>query len=108
MGAVLARLKGVFLLSVIAVLALWYWRTEGPLLAVLSMGAGVWLFFATCAEFARKVRLFDGDFAGLGGRMRRLPRAAYGMSLAHLGMAICIFGFVGSSAWKQDATVFRQ
>ena len=106
MGAVLARLKGVFLLSVIAVLALWYWRTEGPLLAVLSMGAGVWLFFATCAEFGRKVRLFDGDFAGLGGRMRRLPRAAYGMSLAHLGMAICIFGFVGSSAWKQDATVF--
>lgn len=105
-SAVLARLRGVFVLSVIAVVALWYWRGGEAILAVLSMGAGVWLFCATCAELARKLRLFDAPMDGLAGRMSRLPRASYGMSLAHLGLAICIFGFVGSSAWKQDVSIF--
>jgi cytochrome c-type biogenesis protein CcmF len=28
------------------------------------------------------------------------------MTLAHLGLAVCIFGFVGSSAWKSEEILF--
>src|SRR5699024_8087565 len=35
-------------------------------------------------------------------RARGLPRAAYGMSLAHAGLAIAMAGMIGSSAWQQE------
>lgn len=30
------------------------------------------------------------------------------MTLAHLGLAVCILGFVGSSAWKEDVVIFAE
>ena len=41
----------------------------------------------------------------IGESLRRaltLPRAAYGMSIAHTGMALLIVGVSGASAWKQE------
>jgi cytochrome c-type biogenesis protein CcmF len=39
-------------------------------------------------------------------RAKNLPRAAHGMTLAHMGLAVAILGFVGSSAWKSEEIVF--
>ena len=35
-----------------------------------------------------------------------LPRAAYGMTLAHSGLAVVMFGMIGSSAWKSEEVRF--
>jgi cytochrome c-type biogenesis protein CcmF len=40
--------------------------------------------------------------AGALGRLRRLPRSAWGMSLAHAGLAIAVLGMTASNAWRQE------
>lgn len=53
-----------------------------------------------------RIRLFDVPFNDAMRRARNLPRAAHGMSMAHLGVAVLMFGFIGSSAWKSEEVVF--
>jgi len=84
-----------------AVIALWI-KFDGPILAPLGLFAGVWLMVGTAIEFMERVRLFEGDRARILSRARHTPRAAYGMSLAHLGLAIAVIGMTGAAAWKTE------
>ncbi|WP_303977750.1 heme lyase CcmF/NrfE family subunit [Dongia mobilis] len=71
-------------------------------LAAAGIGLGAWMLAATFTEWAERIRLFR---IGLGASLRRavhLPRAAYGMSLAHAGLAVAIIGITASSAWKSE------
>jgi cytochrome c-type biogenesis protein CcmF len=99
LGAAIGRLK-LALVAAIACAALgWYWHRGGPLLAPLGAALAGWMFIGAASEFAGRTRLFA---TGSIGRLRRLPRAAWGMTLAHAGMAIAILGMTASSAWKQE------
>ena len=82
-------------------IALWI-RFDGPLLAPLALAAAVWLLVGTAIEWMERVKLFRGPWRAVLGRARHLPRAAYGMSLAHAGLAIAIIGMTGSAAWKSE------
>jgi len=106
LGGVLQRLRFVAGLSVLATLVIWYLTEGGPVLAYVSILLGFWLFLATLREWAMRIRLFDVPFGEAMRRARNLPRASYGMTLAHAGLAVVIFGFVGSSAWKSEQVVF--
>ena len=71
-------------------------------LAAAGIGIGVWLLTATFLEWTKRISLFR---IGLGASLRRafgLPRAAYGMTLAHAGLAIAIIGITAASAWKSE------
>ncbi len=103
---VLQRLWGLLLLSFAAAAIVWYLTTGGPLLAVLSLAMAFWLFLATLREWAGRIRLFEAPFDESVRRARGLPRASYGMTIAHLGLAVAMFGFIGSSAWKSEQVVF--
>ncbi len=96
---VLARLKLALAAAILASILGWWLNRGGPLLALLGAALAGWLFVAAASEFAGRARLFT---AGALGRLRRLPRAAYGMTFAHAGLAIAILGMTGSSAWKQE------
>ncbi len=87
-------------------LIIWYIQEGGPLLAYFSILLAVWLLFATLREWAMRVRLFDVPFADAMRRARNLPRASHGMTMAHAGLALAMFGFIGSSAWKTEEVVF--
>ena len=84
-----------------AIIAIWI-KTDGPLLAPLGLFAGVWLLTGTAIEFMERIRLFDRDAARILTRIRHTPRAAYGMSLAHVGLAIAVIGMTGAAAWKTE------
>ncbi|PIB23992.1 c-type cytochrome biogenesis protein CcmF [Amylibacter kogurei] len=103
---VLTRLKWVAGISILAMIGVWYWTTKGPALGVLSIGAAVWLLLATMMEWSKRVKLFQEPFGASLRRARNLPRASHGMTLAHAGLAVCILGFVGSSAWKEEVVTF--
>ncbi len=103
---VLERLRVVAALSIFATLAIWYVTQGGPVLGYLAIMLAFWLFAATLREWAMRVRLFESSFAEVRRRARNLPRAAYGMTVAHAGLAIAIFGFVGSSVWKSEEIIF--
>lgn len=72
-------------------------------LAAVGFGLAVWLLVATLVELAERVKLFRAPLAESGRRFARLPRAAFGMTLAHAGMAFIIAGVTASSAYKQES-----
>ncbi len=75
---------------------------DGPGLAPLAMGLAAWLAAGTIAEWAGRIKLFAIPVPESWRRLKGLPRAASGMTLAHLGLAIMIVGITGSSAWRTE------
>jgi len=73
------------------------------LFAAAGFGLAGWLIVGTLVEWAERVKLFRAPLAESGRRARRLPRAAWGMTLAHAGMGLIIMGVTASSAWKEEA-----
>jgi cytochrome c-type biogenesis protein CcmF len=97
----LSRLSFAALITVVIAGLTWWIRSGGPLLAILGIALGSWLLFGTLAEVAGRIGLFRSPRDSLR-RARALPRSAWGMTLAHAGLAVAIFGMTGSSAWKQE------
>ena len=102
---VLARLKWVGVIVLLAILITAWVANGGPLLAVISMGIAVWLIGATLQDWGRRVKLFQ---AGAWARVKRQPRASHGMTLAHLGLGVVMVGAIGASAWKSDTVSFAE
>ena len=77
---------------------------QGVRLADLGGAAGLamaaWLATATISEWLERVH---PRRAGAFARIGNLPRAAHGMTVAHLGMAVLIAGVSASQAWKQES-----
>jgi cytochrome c-type biogenesis protein CcmF len=70
--------------------------------AACGLALAAWLFAASVIEWAERVRLFSEPFGNSMRRALRLPRAAWGMTFAHAGMAIVVAGITGSSAWSVE------
>ena len=73
----------------------------GPWGAVVGLSIAAWLFTGVMVEFAGRVRLFR---VPLGQSVRRafaIPRAAWGMTIAHAGVAVLVTGLVGASNWEE-------
>ena len=103
LAGVLSRLKVAIGLTAIVLLATWYFKRGGPILAVPAMGIAVWLLFGTLVEWAERIKLFRAPLGDSWARALRLPRSSYGMTVAHLGMAVALMGMVSSTAWKEEA-----
>jgi cytochrome c-type biogenesis protein CcmF len=73
----------------------------GPVLAVLTLALAGWMVLGSLSEWGERVRLFRVGLAESGRRARHLPRAQYGMTLAHLGLAVTLAG-IAASAWQQE------
>jgi cytochrome c-type biogenesis protein CcmF len=104
----LQRLQAAFFVALGVTVLAWYLHQDGPLLALLGIGLGVWLLAGTAVEAAERVKLFRAPLPETLRRAGSLPRAAWGMTLAHAGLAIVILGITGSSAWKiEEILVMR-
>nr|WP_320409046.1 heme lyase CcmF/NrfE family subunit [Candidatus Endolissoclinum faulkneri] len=73
-----------------------------PIGAVFGMALAVWLMLAVLTEWAKRVRLFRVSLFASLSRARLLPRSAYGMSIAHFGLAVFIFGAVGDNLYSTE------
>jgi cytochrome c-type biogenesis protein CcmF len=70
--------------------------------AACGLALAAWLLTAVIVEWAERIRLFSEPLGGSVRRALRLPRAAWGMTFAHAGMAIVVAGITGSSAWTVE------
>ena len=105
---VLRRLKfvaaGTF---VAAVVTLWA-AFDVSLLAVLGMVLFVWLGLGAIWEWSERVKLFRASPGESWRRARGLPKASYGMTLAHLGVAVMVLGITASETWQSEIqTIMR-
>ena len=92
---------GVIAFAVMAFV--WGIRTGGPVLGIVGAGLAAWLGAGTLIELAARLKLFQAPFGESFRRLRRMPRAAWGMTLAHFGLAIAIAGMTGAGAWKTES-----
>ena len=103
LAGVLGRLKAAVAAAGLAALAVLVLADRGGLLAALGIALAAWLAASVAVEWASRVRLLRAPLAESLGRARALPRAAYGMSLAHLGAAIMVAGITASSSWQVES-----
>src|SRR5438552_3523213 len=102
--AALGRLKFAFLATAAAALATLAATGARSIGAACGLALAAWLFAATLTELAERVRLFADPLGSLR-RALSLPRSAWGMTLAHGGMAVVIAGITGSNAWTEERIV---
>ena len=108
LAGALGRLKFAAVAAVVVLLITLMFADDGPWLAIPAMGLAAWLFFGAASEWAERVKLFRAPFAETRRRAAHLPRSAYGMTLAHMGLAIVMGGIIGASAWKQEDILVMQ
>jgi cytochrome c-type biogenesis protein CcmF len=80
----------------------------GPARAVLGLGLAAWVVAGTLVQFAERIGLFTVPPAQALARAARLPRAAWGMTVAHAGLGVLVAGMVAASAWTvEDVRTMR-
>ena len=70
-------------------------------LATLGLGLAAWIGTGSLVEWSERVQLFRAPLKDTLARARHLPRAAYGVTLAHLGVAVTVAG-IAASAWESE------
>jgi cytochrome c-type biogenesis protein CcmF len=103
-GDLLGALQRLWLAfaAVAAVALLGFYLTHGgPLLALFGLGLAAWVFMGTVLEWSERVKLGRASIGESWRRARHLPRAAHGMTLAHLGLAVTLAG-IAASAWQEE------
>ncbi|HEV2546471.1 MAG TPA: heme lyase CcmF/NrfE family subunit [Stellaceae bacterium] len=103
-GDLLGALQRLWLAfaAVAAVGLLGFYLTHGgPVLAVFGLGLAAWVFMGAVLEWAERVKLGRAPMDESWRRARHLPRAAHGMTLAHLGLALTLAG-IAASAWQEE------
>ena len=97
------RLKTAFILTGLICAAFFAFMNKGPFVAIVGLTTAVWLFVATIVELMERIKLFKGSIKSSYIRLMRQPRASWGMTLAHLGIAIVISGMAGAGGWKVES-----
>ncbi len=96
------KLKWAALIAVLSGFGVWLAIDRASALAAFGMTLAAWLLLATLYELADRIHLFRSNPSESLRRLRRQPRARWGMTLAHGGLALLIAGMTASSAWKTE------
>ncbi|MBJ3761887.1 heme lyase CcmF/NrfE family subunit [Maribius pontilimi] len=101
MDRVMAPLWGALALSITMGALVWVIQTGGSMLApfgavlaswvVMGVLVDLWTRAGRGREFSAKIR-----------RLRRLPRADWGKSVAHTGFGVTLFGICALTAWQVE------
>ena len=89
-------------LAALGAVLLTLWLRGVAIGPAIGLGLAAWLGCATLVEWAERVKLLRSSARESLRRARNLPRATYGMTLAHFGLAVLIAGVTASSAWKEE------
>jgi len=71
-------------------------------LAAAGVALAAWLIGGAIAEIFERIRAFRVPGAESWRRLARLPRGAWGMTLAHLGLGVFVLGAFVETGWKQE------
>ena len=92
----IAGMGALVVIVVSAAIAHGSWQ---DLAAAGGLGLSAWLALSAVSEWVGRAHPFR---SGARARIANLPRAAHGMTLAHLGFAVVIAGATASTAWVEE------
>ena len=75
-------------------------QTGRSALGPVGVALAIWVILGAAVDLWS--RTGRGTIGGRIGRLRRLPRADWGKSVAHAGMGVTIFGVAAMTAWQQE------
>ncbi|WP_417449483.1 heme lyase CcmF/NrfE family subunit [Kordiimonas sp.] len=90
--------------AAVAGLVIWWQSVGGAVMTAFGLSLAVWLSVSVFLEITERIQLFKKPDSAWQ-RLRGLPRASWGMSLAHLGLAVILFGITISEAWTEEKLV---
>src|SRR6204780_2248180 len=93
----LQRLWAAFAVAIVVMLIVFYVTSGGPVLAVLGLALASWVGMGALVEYAERVQLLRAPWHESWRRAKNLPRSAYGMTLAHFGLAVTVAGIAASA-----------
>jgi cytochrome c-type biogenesis protein CcmF len=103
LAGVLGRLKAALAITAALVLVQLVLTRGSGVLATGGMALAVWVIAGSLVDLAGRVQLLRAPLAHSWQRARGLPRSAYGMTIAHIGIGVLVAGVTASSAWQSEA-----
>tara|TARA_R110000868_G_scaffold257504_1_gene514646 strand:+ start:652 stop:2652 length:2001 start_codon:yes stop_codon:yes gene_type:complete len=103
---VLRKLVPAFVAMLAAALIAFWVAAREPVAGAIGTGLAVWVGGGVLLDLRARLKLFEIDLAASWARAVRLPTAIWGMTVAHLGLAVIIFAVTGVSAWKDETSAF--
>ena len=76
--------------------------------AALGAGLALWAFAGTLTDIGRRTKILAVPFRDSLARFGGLPRSYFGMTLAHLGLAIIALGVLGAGVWRSETVRLMQ
>ncbi|MDE2487500.1 MAG: heme lyase CcmF/NrfE family subunit [Alphaproteobacteria bacterium] len=71
--------------------------------AALGLALGAWLITGAIVEIVERTRAFRAPLAETWRRLIGLPRGAWGMTLAHIGLGVFVLGACFETGWRAEA-----
>ena len=103
--AAMSRLWFAVIFSLVISIGVWWNHSDEPLAPIIGFALASWLAGGTIKEYSDRIGLFRGKLSDSLLRAKGLSRATYGMTLAHLGLAIFICGAAADSAWRTEVVI---
>jgi cytochrome c-type biogenesis protein CcmF len=107
LGAI-ERLGVAALAAALAFALLLYAAGSGNALAAFGLSVATWLIVGALVELADRIKLFRLPLAASWSRIRSMPRAGLGMTMAHGGLGVVVAGIVAISAWRTEQIAVMQ
>jgi len=105
LGETLKKLIKIVILGAIIGIALPYIvGGKASILVALGIGLGGWSICAALYYLLKSVFRNDAKISSLQ-RFKKIPRATYGMVIAHVGIGVFVFGVTFVSAFQQEKEV---
>ena len=99
-GRALKQLRWALILALALGALAWAMQTGRSSLGPVGLFLGTWLVAGSVVDLLG--RTGRGAIGARLRRMARLPRADWGMAVAHAGLGVTIFGVAALTAWQQE------
>ena len=102
-AAVAQRLWAAALIAGGVALAVYAFVSPRKAFGAAGLGLGAWLIAGAVAELVERTRALRAPARESWRRLVGLPRGAWGMTLAHLGLGVFVLGACFETGWKAEA-----
>jgi len=102
LAGVFGRLKAAIIVTLVVVFIITLLNGSSDFLVALALGVAAWIIIGTLVQVSERLNLLNIPLYKSVYRAKNLPRAFWGMVVAHSALGILVIGITISSAWRVE------